>query len=59
MDIFVMYLSFIGWEILAALTFQIGQLWLRPYMNMTFINAYHAMLKNALDNNIIKAEDLQ
>lgn len=59
MDIFVMYLSFIGWEILAAFTFQIGQLWLRPYMNMTFINAYHAMLKNALDNNIIKAEDLQ
>lgn len=58
-DIFVMYLSFIGWELLSALTLGIGQLWLIPYEQVTFMNAFHAMLKEALENGSIKPEDLQ
>lgn len=57
-DLFVTYLSFIGWGILACLTLGIGFLWLTPYMKLTLTNAYHAMLKEAIDNGSIKPEDL-
>lgn len=58
-DIFVMYLSFIGWDILCALTLGIGNLWLTPYKQVTYMNAFHAMLKEAIDSGRIKPEDLQ
>lgn len=57
-DLFVMYLSFLGWEILAAFTLGILNLWLLPYMNMTYINAYHALMKEAIESGRIKPEDL-
>ena len=57
-DIFVMYLSFIGWDILCILTVGIGTLWLTPYKNMTYTNAYHAMLKEAIESGRITPEDL-
>ncbi len=41
MDYFVLYLSFIGWEFLAAFTFGILLVWLIPYMNAAFINFYN------------------
>lgn len=58
-DIFVMYLSFIGWDILCALTLGIGQFWLTPYKELTYMNAFHAMLKEALEKGTLKPEDLQ
>lgn len=58
-SLFVMDLSFIGWELLAALSLGIGSLWLIPYKKMSYINAYHAMLKDALEQGLIKPEDLQ
>ena len=57
-DIFVMYLSFLGWDLLCLLTLEIGSLWLTPYKNMTYTNAYHAMLKEAIESGRIKPEDL-
>lgn len=57
-DLFVTYLSFIGWGILCCLTLGIGFLWLTPYMNTTLSNAYHAMLKEAIETGKIKPEDL-
>lgn len=57
-DLFVTYLSFLGWMILAAIPFGIGFFWLEPYMNMTLINAYHSMLKEALESGLLKPEDL-
>ena len=57
-DLFVMYLSFIGWDILSALTLGILELWLAPYKNMTYTNAYHALIKEAIEKGIIKPEDL-
>ena len=35
MDLFVLYLSFIGWHLLAILTCGILELWIIPYMNTT------------------------
>lgn len=57
-DLFILDLSFLGWILLSVLTFGIGSLWLEPYYKMTAINAYHALLKNALETGRIKQEDL-
>lgn len=39
--IFYVYLSFIGWSILASFTMGIGYIWLIPYMSVTFANLYN------------------
>ena len=57
-DLFVTYLSFLGWSILASFTAGILYFWLIPYMNMTLVNAYHALMKEALESGRIKPEDL-
>lgn len=57
-DLFITYLSFFGWILLAALTLGIGTFWLEPYMEMTLMNAYHALIKEALETGKIKPEDL-
>ncbi len=56
-DLFVMYLSFIGWDILSLLTVGILNLWLLPYKNMTYINAYHSLVKEAIESGRLKPED--
>ena len=45
--LFCLEFSFIGWAILAVLTFGIGMLWLIPYVQFATIAFY----KNALDGN--------
>lgn len=57
--IIVTYLSFIGWYILCGLTNNILNLWITPYISMTFVNVYHALLKEALEKGIITAEELK
>ncbi len=57
-ELFVMGLSFLGWMILGLFTLCIGYLWLVPYMEMSYVNAYHAMLKEALETGRLKPEDL-
>jgi uncharacterized membrane protein len=44
-DFFVLELSFIGWWLLAILTFGIAGLWISPYQNLTEANFYLS-LKN-------------
>ena len=39
-ELFVLYLSFIGWFILACLTLGIGLLWLTPYVEMSLCEFY-------------------
>ncbi|MBP5498796.1 MAG: DUF975 family protein [Muribaculaceae bacterium] len=60
LDLFVLYLSFIGWAILALFTCGIGFLWLAPYMQMTMAKFYESTLEderianeaqNRLNNN--------
>ena len=45
MDLFVMGLSFIGWSMLASLTFGILYIWLMPYMLVAFTLAYEELKK--------------
>ena len=57
-ELFVLGLSFLGWEFLCAFSFGIGNIFLLPYKKMAFINAYHAMLKDAVESGRITMEDL-
>ena len=40
MDLFLLFLSFIGWFILTAITFGIAGIWVYPYFYATFSNFY-------------------
>jgi len=57
-DLFVLYLSFFGWALLCTLTFGIALLWVAPYMAMTRINAYHGLMKRALETGVVTLEDI-
>lgn len=50
-DLFYLYLSFIGWILLAMLTLGIGLLWVIPYMQ-TSMAAFYLDMKNDYNNNI-------
>lgn len=58
-DIFVFYLSFIGWFLLSSLTF--GLLWLfyvAPYMNTAFAGLYEELKAKALADGVVSAEEM-
>lgn len=57
-ELFLMSLTFLGWMILSGITFGIVGLWVTPYIEMSFTNAYHAMMKDAIETGKIKIEDL-
>lgn len=38
--LFVLQLSFIGWQLLGVCSLGIGMLWIQPYMNQTIVNFY-------------------
>jgi len=42
-DLFVLILSFIGWEILSAFTFGLLQIWLQPYAGISFAGFYNGI----------------
>ena len=56
-DMFVMYLSFIGWALLCALTLGIGLLWLYPYMSASFTNLYKKLKEMSLANGACTPAD--
>lgn len=43
MDLFVLGLSFIGWGILCVVTLGIAGIWVYPYMQATYTNAYNSL----------------
>lgn len=43
LDLFVLDLSFIGWDFLAILTLGVGFLWLNPYRSMTYACFYRTL----------------
>ena len=43
MDLFVLGLSFIGWGLLCGITFGIAGIWVLPYMQATYANAYNSL----------------
>ncbi|MBO7251862.1 MAG: DUF975 family protein [Oscillospiraceae bacterium] len=51
MELFLLELSFIGWHILAALTLNIGYLWLNPYKNAAAA-AFYRKLQASINNEV-------
>lgn len=51
---FVLTLSFIGWALLATLTFGIGFLWLAPYMQVAFVCFYDTLVNKTEKPEIIE-----
>lgn len=43
MELFVLGLSFIGWAFVGAITFGIAYIWIIPYMQATYTNAYNSL----------------
>ena len=56
-DLFVMGLSFFGWLLLCFVTCGIGFLWLIPYAEMSYANAYTALKNMAFMTNKITPAD--
>lgn len=52
-ELFVLELSFIGWYILGALLCGIGVIFVNPYANQTYAEAYEFIKQDALQNNRI------
>lgn len=50
-DLFYLYLSFIGWGILAIFTLGIGYLWLMPYMYTSTAAFYQNVKEEYIKNN--------
>lgn len=42
-ELFVLQLSFIGWDLLSILTLGLGQIWIIPYKNVTYMAYYRAL----------------
>lgn len=58
-DIFVMYLSFIGWYLLGCITFGLVLiLYAGPYMQVSFGGMYEVLKKDALETGRITLADL-
>ncbi len=58
-DIFVFYLSFIGWSILGALTLGILEiLFVGPYRGIASAGLYESLKASALENGVITAQEL-
>ncbi|MBQ1947563.1 MAG: DUF975 family protein [Clostridia bacterium] len=47
MELFVLSLSFIGWILLGSITLGIAFIWVLPYMQATFANAYYSLKPDA------------
>lgn len=59
MDYFVALLSFLGWELLAGITFGIlDVLFVRPYSQLTFAGIYEELKQIALDTGAVTAAEL-
>ena len=56
-ELFVLGLSFIGWMFVCILTFGIATIWVQPYMNATFANAYKSLKPASEDGGDKISED--
>lgn len=58
MELFVLGLSFIGWGLLCTITLGIAGIWVVPYMEATYTNAYNSLKPAAVavEQPIIEAE---
>ena len=54
MDLFVLGLSFIGWSLLCVVTFGIAFIWVGPYMQATYTNAYLSLKPPVVEAPVVE-----
>lgn len=61
MDLFILGLSFIGWELLCCITMGIAYIWVGPYMQATMINFYNDIkpVEAASDEDAVNAKTFE
>lgn len=58
-ELFVLHLSFIGWEILSAITFGLlGIFYVNPYFMATEAEYYRNLLDESIEKGVVTAEEL-
>lgn len=57
-QMFVLYLSFIGWALLAILTFGLGFIFLTPYIQATRAALYVKLRDSAINNGLTSPEEM-
>ena len=55
--IFVFYLGFVGWSLLALLPFGIGCFWLVPYMQISTANLYDELKNESIEKFVCTVEE--
>lgn len=58
-DLFLMSLSFLGWDILSMFTLFILCIWTAPYKTMSFTNAYYALKEEAFRTGALTPADFE
>lgn len=58
-DLFILWLSFIGWDILSMFTGFILQIWIIPYRNMAVTSAYFYLKEEAFRTGILTPADFE
>ena len=58
-DLFILTLTFIGWNFLSILTCGILFIWVIPYMTMTFTDAYYYLKQEALRTGKLTPADFE
>lgn len=51
---FVLDLSFIGWALLICVTFGIAAIWVTPYMDVTYANAYRKLCPKDVEAEVVE-----
>ncbi|MGL5315243.1 MAG: DUF975 family protein [Peptostreptococcaceae bacterium] len=58
-DTFVLYLSFIGWDLLSSITFGlVGIFYLNPYVESTFAELYAVLREKAINEGFVQEQEL-
>lgn len=58
-DLFTLWLSFLGWDILSIFTGFILQIWITPYRNMAFTAAYFYLKEEAFRTGVLTPADFE
>ena len=53
LDIFVFYLSFLGWLLISIVTFGIASIWISPYIDTASTKLYLTLKANAIEAGIL------
>ena len=58
-DLFILLVSFLPWQLLAAVTLELLQLWLAPYVAASFASSYWKLKEEALRTGCLTVADFQ